>query len=134
KVTSFRESILLKDRRTIVDFEMGALGKEEPEVTAEEFYAHFKQLKKMEEQSLPTVNIAKLLDGLKMDTSEDIATRVSTFFGEVRWRLEEHRCLGLQDHKSTMKKLSQEIIKRLEPAKLRNAVEKSYDFEDMKPR
>lgn len=136
KMTSFRESMLLKDLKTIVEFEL-----EDEEgnpldadgVTSERLYDHFQSLKKLEEGALASVNIVKVLDGLKFHTSEDITTRVSTFFGEVRWRLEENRCLELQDHKSSMKMLVKEIIKKLEPARLRNAVQKDYDFKDPKP-
>jgi len=136
KMTSFKESMLLKDLKTICEFE---LEDEEgdplntDDVTSERLYEYFQSLKKLEDSQLSSVNISKVLDGLKFDTKEDIATRVSTFFGEVRWRLEENRCLELVDHKSSMKALVKEIIKKLEPTRLRNAVQKTYDFQDPKP-
>lgn len=131
KPTAFKETISLRDLETICLFELGVDSKD---VTSEDLFGHFEGMRKLEEESLFSVDIGKILSNVKMDPTEDIATRVSTFFGEINACLKDNRCLDLVKYKTSMKELTKEIIKKLEPGRLRNAAQKSYDFKADKPK
>lgn len=132
KATSFKETISIRDLETICLFELDALKPED--ATAEDLKQNFERLRFLDVDALSSVDIGKILGNVKMDATEDIATRVSTFFGEVNACLKDNRCVELLNHKSSMKELTKEIIKRLEPIRLRNAAQKSYDFKSDKPK